>query len=65
MTRCLGAGTGCGWCIPFLVKIARDPDAFRLDELTPEEYASRRASYRTQEQVKNRFDDAPAAPEAS
>jgi len=21
MTGCLGAGTGCGWCIPFLVKI--------------------------------------------
>lgn len=31
MTACLGAGTGCGWCIPILQRIAADasrtPDA--------------------------------------
>jgi bacterioferritin-associated ferredoxin len=45
MTECLGAGTGCGWCIPFLVKIAANPDAFALEELSPEEYAERRKGY--------------------
>ncbi len=55
MTRCLGAGTGCGWCVPFLIKIAQDPDAFRIDEMTPEEYAQRRQTYRTSSQPKNTF----------
>jgi hypothetical protein len=45
MTECLNAGTGCGWCIPFLIKIAQNPDAFGLEELTPEDYAERRKSY--------------------
>jgi len=45
MTGCLNAGTGCGWCIPFLVKIAENPDAFSMVELTPEEYAERRTTY--------------------
>lgn len=45
MTDCLGAGTGCGWCIPFLIKIAQDPDAFPLDDMTAEEYAAKRKSY--------------------
>ena len=45
MTECLGAGTGCGWCIPFLVRIAQDPDAFELDELASAEYARNRLGY--------------------
>lgn len=45
MTECLNAGTGCGWCIPFLIKIARNPDAFDLEGVTPEEYADSRKSY--------------------
>jgi len=59
MTECLGAGTGCGWCIPFLVKIAQDPDAFRLVDLTPQEYADRRKSY-IQTAPKNTFDGGQA-----
>jgi bacterioferritin-associated ferredoxin len=55
MTECLGAGTGCGWCIPFLIKIARDPDAFALEELTPDEYAERRKQY-IKEEPKNTFE---------
>lgn len=55
MTGCLGAGTGCGWCIPFLVKIAEDPDRFSLDELTPDDYAERRRNY-VKSQPKHRFD---------
>jgi len=46
MSGCLDAGTGCGWCVPFLEKIRADPDGFVLDELTPDEYARARADYR-------------------
>ena len=56
MTNCLGAGTGCGWCVPFLIKIAEDPDGFELDQLTAEEYAAQRKTYRSTE-GKNEFDD--------
>ena len=55
MTECLSAGTGCGWCIPFLIKIAQDPDAFPIDDITPEEYAQQRKDY-IKEQPKNRFE---------
>lgn len=55
MTECLGAGSGCGWCIPFLIKIAQDPEAFRLDHLTPQEYAEHRRQYRSGGQARNAF----------
>jgi hypothetical protein len=55
MSECLGAGTGCGWCIPFLLKIAADPDAFDAAGMTAEEYAHRRRSYIESGQPKNRF----------
>ncbi|MCI0684761.1 MAG: (2Fe-2S)-binding protein [Gemmataceae bacterium] len=49
LSQCGGAGTGCGWCIPFLKQIFQQttsggaaPD---LEALTPEEYARRRAAY--------------------
>jgi NAD(P)H-nitrite reductase large subunit len=48
LSECGGAGTGCGWCIPFLKQIfhqARGGDVADLDRLTPEEYARRRADY--------------------
>lgn len=57
MTECLGAGTGCGWCIPFLTKIAKNPDRFDLSEITPEQYADSRKSY-IKTQPRNMFDDA-------
>ncbi len=55
MTGCLGAGTGCGWCIPFLIKIAGDPDAFELDDVTTEQYADLRKSY-IKTEPKNTFE---------
>ena len=55
MSQCLGAGTGCGWCIPFLIKIAQDPDGFAQDQMTPEEYAQARKSYIKTQQPRNRF----------
>ncbi len=42
MSECNGAGTGCGWCVPFLKQIFRQET---VEELTPEEYAKRRADY--------------------
>ena len=56
LSDCFGAGTGCGWCIPFLLKIADDPDHFSLNGMTPEEYAEKRKVYRTTGQPKNTFE---------
>jgi bacterioferritin-associated ferredoxin len=49
LAECYGAGTGCGWCIPFLQKIfeaesrGEQPDL----HLTREEYIELRNAYRT------------------
>ena len=50
MSNCLGAGTGCGWCIPMLKKIlesARQSGASIPSELpeNPEQYAQARQDY--------------------
>jgi len=44
MSNCGGAGTGCGWCIPFLRQIFEQSES-GLDDLTAEEYERRRAGY--------------------
>jgi NAD(P)H-nitrite reductase large subunit len=48
LSECLGAGTGCQWCVPFLRKLF---DQWQRDEapglpVAPEEYAERREAYR-------------------
>lgn len=47
LAECGGAGTGCGWCVPFLKKSFRtEPGGdSELDRLTPEEYAKQRGDY--------------------
>ena len=48
LSQCGGAGTGCGWCIPFLKQLHQQFQVggrTELDRLTPEEYARRRAAY--------------------
>lgn len=56
VSQCAGAGTGCGWCIPFLRRLftqqtgrsadTRGSETLDPDELlTPEEYARRRGEY--------------------
>ena len=53
MSECLGAGTGCGWCIPTLRKIhaaaieseQQGPADVELP-LTPDEYGRQRDDYR-------------------
>lgn len=64
MTQCLNAGTGCGWCIPFLIKIAQDPDGFALEEMNPEQYAAQRRQYRASGQPKNTFEASADDPTA-
>ncbi|MEZ6130309.1 MAG: (2Fe-2S)-binding protein [Planctomycetaceae bacterium] len=52
LSECGGAGTGCGWCVPFLRKCF-EAGTFEAgtevqsvaDELTAEEYAARRSAY--------------------
>jgi NAD(P)H-nitrite reductase large subunit len=48
ISECLSAGTGCGWCIPFLSKIHEDVMAGREPEpqMSREEYLLRREEYR-------------------
>ena len=60
MTECLGAGTGCGWCIPFLIKIAEDPSGFVPPDLTPENYAEKRKQYMKEEEKNTFGGDAPS-----
>ena len=55
MSESLGAGTGCGWCIPFLIKIAEHPDEFSQEQMTPEEYAEARSAYIKTQQPRNEF----------
>jgi bacterioferritin-associated ferredoxin len=57
MSECLGAGTGCGWCIPYLVKIANDPERFELSAMTPDDYAEARRNYIRDNQPRNEFNE--------
>ncbi len=48
LADCLGAGTGCQWCVPFLRKLHALKQAGETIDLpiSPESYAARRATYR-------------------
>jgi bacterioferritin-associated ferredoxin len=49
LSMCGGAGTGCGWCIPFLKQVFEQGVAggatTELERLSPAEYEQRRAEY--------------------
>ena len=49
LSECYGAGTGCGWCIPFLERIfetlSADPEAAPELGLSTAEYLQRRREY--------------------
>jgi NAD(P)H-nitrite reductase large subunit len=49
LSECGGAGTGCGWCVPFLKQIHRQGTAAAiggdLDSLSAEEYQRRRGEH--------------------
>ncbi len=50
LSECFGAGTGCGWCRPFLEALfkaaAERGELPESVELTAEEYTRQRAEYR-------------------
>jgi NAD(P)H-nitrite reductase large subunit len=48
LSQCGGAGTGCGWCIPFLKQLFQQATAggvTDLEQVTAEEYARGRAGH--------------------
>lgn len=48
LSECHGAGTGCGWCRPFLQKLfeaARSADDSPIDLPSSEEYSRERGEY--------------------
>ena len=49
ISECLSAGTGCGWCVPFLKSLHQQcRDGVEKPDLShsPEEYAKKRAMFR-------------------
>jgi NAD(P)H-nitrite reductase large subunit len=51
ISECLSAGTGCGWCVPFIKQLhqqVKDGQAEPDIKMTSEEYASGRADFRNQ-----------------
>jgi bacterioferritin-associated ferredoxin len=48
LSQCGGAGTGCGWCVPYLKKYFAEYAAegrVSADDLSRDEYAKQRAGY--------------------
>jgi bacterioferritin-associated ferredoxin len=66
ISECLGAGTGCGWCVPFLKHLHTcHVDGKPVDlRVSPEEYARTRLTYhhtkqRDESVVRRATDDEP------
>ena len=48
INECGGAGSGCGWCVPFLTQYhehAQENCVDEADAIMPEEYARQRGAY--------------------
>jgi len=47
ISECGGAGTGCGWCVPFLKKYFAEQQQGTVpdEQMTAAQYAAQRASY--------------------
>ena len=47
ISECLGAGTGCGWCVPFLEELHAQHKRGDTPDLpvSPSEYAKRRSGF--------------------
>jgi len=50
LSECGGAGTGCGWCVPFLKRYFEEArgkgrQGAELDRLTSQDYARARGAY--------------------
>lgn len=50
LSQCYGAGTGCGWCRPFLQRLLEEGqetgDDQKSEDLTPQDYARQRRLWR-------------------
>jgi bacterioferritin-associated ferredoxin len=46
LSECYGAGTGCGWCRPFLKRLMEEADPNTAELPDPETYAANRSEYR-------------------
>ncbi|HOB74000.1 MAG TPA: (2Fe-2S)-binding protein [Phycisphaerae bacterium] len=59
LSGCLGAGTGCGWCIPILKRIFEAAQSQQAQapsiEMSAEEYAQSRKAYIQSQARKNSF----------
>lgn len=67
VSNCFGAGTGCGWCIPFLIKLHREivgDEIVEGEQITSEEYEAMRLEYQRQvrEGKRDRNEYRPGAP---
>ncbi|MEQ8818708.1 MAG: (2Fe-2S)-binding protein [Sumerlaeia bacterium] len=63
-SECYGAGTGCGWCVPFIQKIFEQVKAGEdepIVDMDPEEYRERRGQYLRQLRSSRVRDDAGLA----
>ena len=49
LSECLGAGTGCQWCVPFLKHLHAQHQRGETPDLkiSPEQYTKARSSYRS------------------
>ena len=48
ISQCFGAGSGCGWCIPYLIQLHREimgTDVEESTDISPEEYEKQRMEY--------------------
>ena len=48
ISECFGAGTGCGWCVPFIVKLHEEivaGDIQEADDISAAEYERLRQGY--------------------
>lgn len=63
LSDCLGAGTGCGWCVPMLCRIARGAaDDATWRGLPPEQYAADRQAYIREKRPRHTFDPPVSTP---
>ena len=47
LSECYGAGTGCGWCRPFLERLMKESDPNNIDLPDADSYAEDRKEYRS------------------
>ena len=46
LSECYGAGTGCGWCRPFLERLMKEANPENAELPDSDDYAAQRSVYR-------------------